>query len=256
MAGFIRRISMLAALTAAAATLLLAGTAQANTVTIGSSLSATFAQTPASTETTVANFILPSPANATSPTDGTVISWRFIGAGGAFTPRILHSTGGTSFVGSGSGTAMTGAAPPAISGPFTTSLPIKRGDLFGVNVPAAATLGTATTAGATYLTWAMPPLADSGSGRAGTSVAAEAAVSAVVRFCKVPKMKGLSGKAARQALFSANCTLGTIIKSHKRRPTKQVIGQGFKANTSIADTTPVNLTIAPKKKARKRHKKH
>jgi hypothetical protein len=248
---------LLVALAATATTLFFAGAAQANTVPIGSPLTATFAQTPvpAAGGTTVANFILPSPANATSPTDGTVISWRFIGAGGAFTPRVLHSAGGTSFTGSGSGTAMTGATPPAVSGPFTTSLPIKKGDLFGVNVPAAATLGTATTAGATYLSWSTPPLADGGSARAGTSSASEAAVSAVVRFCKVPKMKGLSGKAARQALVSANCTLGTIIKSHKRRPTKQVIGQGFKANTSIADTTPVNLTIAPKKKPR-RHKKH
>jgi PASTA domain-containing protein len=245
------------ALATAAATLLIGGTAQAATVTIGSSLSATFTQTPFVAPTTVSNFILPAPANATSPTDGTVISWRFVGAGGQFTPRVLRSTAGTSHTGAGTGTGVlpTGA-PPVISGPFTTSLPIKRGEFFGVNVPAAGTLGTATTAGATYLQW-TPPLGDGVAGQAPTSsVAAEAAIGATVRFCKVPKLKGLPAKAARQALTAADCTIGNVTKSPtKRRPTKQVISQSVKANNSIADTAPVDFVVAPKKKPKRKKKK-
>jgi hypothetical protein len=242
----------LAALTATA----FAGTAQASTVTIGSPLSATFTQTLFPAPTTVANYILPSPANAPSPTDGTVISWRFIGAGGQFTPRILRSTSGTSHNGAGTGQAVTPTAPPpAISGPFNTSLPIKRGELFGVNTPPAGTLGTAATPGATHLQW-TPPLTDGAAGTAPTvSVTSEAAISAVVRFCKVPQLKGLTAKAARQALRSGECTIGSVTKSRQRLPTKQVISQSVKADSSIADTAPVDFVVAPKKKLKVKRKK-
>ena len=245
-----------AALAAVSATALLASTAQAATVTVGSSLSATFTQTLFPAPTTVSNYILPSPANATSPTDGTVTSWRFVGAGGPFTPRILRSTSGTSHTGAGTGQAQTPSAPPpAVSGPFTTSLPIKRGELFGVNVPLAGTLGTATTPGATHLQW-TPPLADGVAGAPPTtSVTSEAAISATVRFCKVPKLKGLTSKAARLALQQADCTVGTVTKSQKRRPTKQVISQSVKANQSIADTAPVDYVVAPKKKQKRKKKR-
>jgi PASTA domain len=236
-------------------TLFAASTARAATVTVGSSLNATFAQTPFVAPTTVANYILPPPANATSPTDGTVISWRFVGAGDPFTPRVLRSTGGTSHTGTGSGIAQAPTAtPPAPSGPFSTSLPIKRGEIFGINVPAGGTLGTAPTTGATYLQWA-PPITDGGAGVAGVSVASEAAISATVRYCKVPKLKGLPAKAARQALISAECTIGNVTKSAKRRPTKQVIRQSVKANSSIADTAPVDFVVAPKKKPKRKKKK-
>jgi hypothetical protein len=242
-----------AVLAAASATALLASTAQASTVTIGSSLSATFTQTLFPAPTTVSNYILPSPANTASPTDGTVTSWRFIGVGGPFTPRILRSTSGTSHTGAGTGQAQAPTGPPpAVSGPFTTSLPIKRGEFFGVNVPAAGTLGTATTPGATHLQW-TPPLADGVAGTPPTtSVTSEAAISATVRFCKVPKLKGLTSKAARQALQQADCTVGTVTKSQKRRPTKQVISQSVKANSSIADTAPVGYVVAPKKKVKRK----
>lgn len=245
------------ALAAVAATLLVGGTAQAATVTVGSSINTTFAQTAFPAPTTVANFILPAPANATSPTDGTVISWRFLGAGGQFTPRVLRTTGGTSHTGAATGTpVLPTGVPPVISGPYTTSLPIKKGELFGVNVPAAGTLGTAATTGATYLQW-TPPLSDGGAGLPPTSsVASEAAISATIRFCKVPKLKGLAAKAARQALLSANCTIGTVTKSTtKRRPTKQVISQSVKANGSIADTAPVDFIVAPKKKPKRKKKR-
>ena len=240
-----------AALAALSATALLASTAQASTVTIGSTLTATFTQTLFPAPTTASNYILPTPANTTSPTDGTVISWRFIGTGGPFTPRILRATSGTSHTGAGTGQAQTPSAPPpAVSGPFTTSLPIKRGELFGINVPAAGTLGTATTPGATHLQW-TPPLGDGVGGTPPTtSVTSEAAINATVRFCKVPTLKGLTSKAAGLALQQADCTVGTVTKSQKRRPTKQVISQSVKANTSIADTAPVDYVVAPKKKVR------
>jgi hypothetical protein len=238
------------ALLAGVATLLLGGSAKAATVTVGSSLGAAFAQTPNADNATLANFVLPSPANATSPTDGTVISWRFVGAGGTFAPRVLTPSSGTTHSGSGTGTAvMPSAVPPAISGPYTTSLPIKRGNRFGVDVASGSTIGTAPTPGATYLQW-VPPLPNGSSQAPTASIAAELAIEATVRFCKVPALKGMTGKAARQALSSADCTLGNVTKSRKKRPTKQVLSQTVKANRSIADTEPVGFTVSQKRKIR------
>jgi hypothetical protein len=235
-------------LLAVATVALLGGTAQANTVTVGSSLTASgFMSLPFSAPATVTNYVLPAPATATSPVDGTVISWRFIGSGGPLTPRVLRSVSGTAMTGDGKGTPQNATAPDVISGPFSVSIPIKKGEYFGVDGASPARLSSVATAGSTSL-YFDPALgeADGGSGPFGTN-STEDALSAVVRYCQVPKMKGLSGKAARQALNAADCRLGTVTKG-KKKPIKKVLKQGVKAGTSISDTQPVDLTIARKKK--------
>jgi hypothetical protein len=246
-----RRRGFRIALLAGIATLLLGGTAKADTVTVGSLLNAAFAQTPNGQNATLANFILSAPANGTSPTDGTVISWRFVGVGGTFAPRVLTPTGGTAHAGSGTGTpVMPSALPPAISGPYTTSLAIKRGNLFGVDVTSGSTIGTAPTPGATYLQWA-PPLPNGSGQGPSASIASELAISATVRYCRVPRLKGMTGKGARQALRSADCTIGRVTKPRKRRNTKRVISQAVQANRSIADTAPVGFTVSKKRSCKK-----
>jgi hypothetical protein len=243
----LRRLSASAAL-ATCAVAILAGSAAANTVTVGSSLTAPgFSLVPFGPPATVTNSVLPAPATATSPVDGTVIRWRFIGSGGPLTPRVLRLAGGVSLTGAGTGTAQNATAPNVISGPFSVSIPIKQGDFFGVDGASGASLSTAPTTGATNLYFA-PALVNGAGGRLPTGTnPGEDAISATVRFCKVPKMKGLTGKAARQALNAADCTLGTITKG-KRKPIKKVLKQSVRAGTSISDTQPVNLKISRKKK--------
>jgi hypothetical protein len=226
----------------------LGGTAHADTVTVGSSLTASnFSPLDFSSAATVTNFTLPLPSTATSPVDGTVISWRFIGQGGPLTPRVLRATNGASMTGAGTGAPQNATAPNVISGPFPLSLPIKKGDYFGVDGVGPAFLSTAPTPGATNL-YFQPAITEGGGEQSpfGTNVG-EDAISATVRFCKVPKMKGLSGKAARQALSAANCQIGQVTKG-KKKPVKKVLKQGVKAGTSISDTQPVDLTVSRKKK--------
>jgi hypothetical protein len=243
----IRRLGECVAL-AICALPLLGGAAQANTVTVGSSLTAPgFSLVPFGPSATVTNSVLPAPATATSPVDGTVISWRFIGSGGPLTPRVLRPAGGFSLTGAGTGTPQSATAPNVISGPFSVSIAIKKGDYFGVNGAMGASLSTAPT-GATSL-YFTPALVDGAAGRVPTNTNSEEdAIGATVRFCKVPKMKGLTGKAARQALNAADCRLGTVTKG-KRKPIKKLLKQSVKAGTSISDTQPVNLTISRKKKS-------
>jgi hypothetical protein len=244
----LRRLCACAAL-ATCTVAVLAGSAAANTVTVGSSLTATgFAPVAFGPPATVTNSVLPAPATASSPVDGTVIRWRFVGSGGPLTPRVLRSTGGATLAGAGTGTAQNATAPNVISGPFSVSIPIKKGEFFGVNGASGASLSVAPTAGATNL-YFTPALVDGAGGKAPAGInSGEDAISATVRFCKVPKMKGLTGKAARQALNAANCTLGTITKG-KRKPIKKVLKQSVKAGTSISDTQPVDLKISRKKKS-------
>jgi beta-lactam-binding protein with PASTA domain len=83
-----------------------------------------------------------------------------------------------------------------------------------------------------------------------TTPGAEAAVNATVRYCLVPTLKGQTGKAARRALAAADCKVGTVKKTKKRRPFKQVLGQSVKPGSSVSDTTLVNFKVSKKAKPR------
>jgi PASTA domain len=235
----------------AAATAWVPASAEANTVAVGSTLTAPgFALLPFGPPATVANYSLPAPAIAASPVDGTIVSWRFIGEGGPLTPRVLRSVNGTTLTGAGTGTPQNAAAPGSISGPFPVSIPIKRGDFFGADGASGTSLSTAPAGGAVSL-YFDPPLTDDSSliqSPTGTN-SEEDALSATVRFCLVPKLKGLTGKAARQALQAADCRLGQITKGGKRRHrVKRIRTQSVKAGKSISDTQRIDLTISRKRK--------
>ena len=229
---------------------MLGSSAQANTVTVGSQLTAPgFAPALLPAAATRTNFVLPTPATGISPVDGTVRSWKFIGTGGPFAPRVLRATGGFALTGAGTGAPANAVSPGVVSGPFTLALPIKRGEFFGVDTGVGPTaIHVAPTVGATYFDF-VPPLTDGGAGVAPTTVATgEVAIQATVRYCVVPKLKGKTGKAARQALSAGDCTLGDVNKSKKRRPVKSVLTQSVKAGTSISDTAEVDFKISKKKK--------
>ncbi len=224
--------------------------AQANTVVVGSSFTAhNFVPISFGAPSTLTNFVLLPPATAASPVDGTVISWSFKGNGGPLTPRVLRSTGTTSLSAAGIGAPQSATAPPTgVSGPFPTVIPIMKGDYFGVDGQTGASLSSASLDGETSLKF-TPALAEGAGDQAPTEVnPQEVAVSAIVRFCLVPKLKGKTAKAARQALLAADCTVGKVSKGKKRLPKRTVLAQSARARTSVSDTLPVDLTIAQKKK--------
>jgi hypothetical protein len=240
-----------AGLAISAATVLTAAGAQAATVTVGSNFSA-----PTNTDitfggsATITNVTLPAPANAASPADGTVISWRFIGEGGLATPRIIRPTGGNLYTGAGTGPGQVGAGYGNIAGPFTVSLPIRKGDLFGVSFPVGTGPSMITpSTGASGGLW-QPALADGATpeGTSQTFPNQEVAIGAVVRYCLVPNLRGKKPKAARQALAAADCTAGPAKKSKKRRKKKKVLTQSVAPGTSISDTAPVGFKVSKLKK--------
>jgi hypothetical protein len=222
------------------------GSAQAATVNIGSSLTGSVSSSViVGSPVTVANSVVDPPGVAASPTDGTVISWRFFGSG-PLTPRVIHPVGGGLYVGAGTGASTPGAGSGLLSGPLTVNLPIKKGDLFGWNFAPGGSYNAHNSATASRLGW-VPALGDGGSGRASDDTdSGEGLVQATVRYCLVPKVRGKTPKAAKNALRGADCTVGTVKKSKKRTKKKKVLKQSAAPGSSISDTQPVDLKVSRK----------
>jgi hypothetical protein len=229
----------------------LGASAEAATVPVGSLLTAEFGSSPQSGPGTMANTALPAPANATSPVDGTVISWRFRGSAGLlYTPRVIRPTGVGLAMGLRSAAPQPGAGLDVTAGPFTTSLPINKGDLFAVDVPSGGGMQLqGDVAGSQFTEW-DPPLPNGGSPQMRFTFGddTEAPIAAVVRYCVVPNLKGKKPAAARQALAAADCAAGKTSKSKKRRKKKKVLRQSVPPGTSISDTAPIDFTVSKRKR--------
>jgi IPT/TIG domain/PASTA domain len=145
-----RRVTMAIACVAAAWAML-AATAQAAVVSVGSVLPAEFTATEFKRVQTLFNTALPQTgANLASPVTGAIVRWRVQGAeGGPFYLRVLHPNGKGAFEAAGT----SAPATPADLGlqTFSTNLPIQAGDLIGID-PTNVTdkIGVAETSGAAY----------------------------------------------------------------------------------------------------------
>lgn len=140
--------------TAAVATsvaLLAPATGQASTVTVGSVLPPGSTPTEFGQVETFFNTALPEKgANLTSPVDGAIVRWRLQDAsGGPFYLRVLRPNGSGGYMAAGTSNPVTPSGPGLQT--FTANLPVKAGDLIGVD-PTNATdkVGVVEAAGAGY----------------------------------------------------------------------------------------------------------
>jgi hypothetical protein len=145
-----RKLGLVTTLMAAVA-LLGATAAQASTITVGSVLPPGFTSKPFEEVQTRLNTALPEKgANLVSPVSGVIVRWRMQGAkGGPFYLRVLHPNGTGAYTASGT----SGAVIPTDAGlqTFTANLPIKAGDLIGID-PTNATdeIGVVEVPGASF----------------------------------------------------------------------------------------------------------
>jgi hypothetical protein len=248
------------ALTGALAT---AGSAGAATVSIGSPLDKTFAElnVGANGQVTFAQTALPGSLVA-SPHDGTVVSWQARLEGGPFNLRVVRPLGGTSYIGTGKSADYTPASFEA-SPVVPTSLPIKAGDLIGLETTSGNGLdvfGAASpTPGATGIGWALPALSSTEPDESFPLVPdIEIALRATVRYCLVPDLARMKIAKAREILAAADCTAGAITKpkkKSKRKKAKFVVRQSSPAGTAISDTAPIDLKLGKKPKKKQKDKK-
>jgi IPT/TIG domain/PASTA domain len=131
--------------------LLGASAAQASTISVGSVLPPGFVSEPFKEKQTFLNTALPEKgANLVSPVSGAIVRWRVQGAkGGPFYLRVLHPNGTGAYAASGT----SGGVTPTDAGlqTFATNLPVKAGDLIGID-PTNATdeIGVVDVPGASF----------------------------------------------------------------------------------------------------------
>jgi IPT/TIG domain len=138
----------------------------APTITIGSSLitQPTQNESFSGNSVTVANGTVSDPeARAVSPVDGAVVRWRLgpQAAGASYSLDVLRPVGAGAYV--LAATSAAHLAAPAWTEVFPTNLPIKAGDLIGLNVQASAlplTLSVVPVPGPGQYSW-DPALTDS-----------------------------------------------------------------------------------------------
>jgi IPT/TIG domain/PASTA domain len=141
---------------------LLAPLAKAAPITLGSSLTGTFATSKCGTPCTIFNLKVGGSNPVASPVDGVIVRWRITGGSPipGYAIRVLRPTG-TTYTAVGTSTAQT----PVGGGleVFPSLVPIKAGDLVGIDTPNGGALPIADVAGASYGGWA-PPLGEGASG--------------------------------------------------------------------------------------------
>jgi hypothetical protein len=152
------RLGLLAIAATSALALVSGPAAQASTVTVGSVLPPGSVATPFGQVQTFFNTALPEKgANLASPVSGAIVRWRMQDAeGGPFFLRVLRPNGSGAYTAVGTSNPATPAGPGLQT--FTANLPIKAGDLIGVD-PTNGTdkVGVAEAAGASYGVVFPPP---------------------------------------------------------------------------------------------------
>lgn len=233
--------------------ILSAGLAPANTLTVGSPLTGTFKPTPIGGPGTFTFRTLnDAAALLASPVSGTVISWRFTGGvGGPFRLRVLR--GGADNVFTGAGTrAPVLPAGTGVTGPVPVRLPIAAGDTIAIdNSSFNDKLGTSFPGPSATFFALYPQLAD-GASRQGTVGAGELGFQATVRYCLVPDLIGEKLAAARARLRANDCALGAVKRPRakaRRRP-KFIVSQSAAFPGAISDTVSIGLRIGKKPRHR------
>jgi PKD repeat protein len=145
----------------------------------------------------------------------------------------------------GDGTSGTGTNPS-----HTYSAPGN----YAVTITSTLTDSGQTASANRSISITAAPTPPGGGGGGGTTMPTP---TPAVQHCIVPKLKGLSLRAAKNKLARAHCKLGKVKKPKLRKGTKKkpklVIVKQSPANRTLPAGTRVNVTLAPKKKPKPRH---
>jgi hypothetical protein len=234
-----------------------AGTASANTVTIGSDLG----KSSDSNACTVPCLAVQqsqaggsSPFPLTSSANGVVTEWAIRSSDNVTNAfRILRPAGANTYTGADTalGVDPGGSGEPIIR--YSVSLPIQQGDAIGIAAVAGdsdAGVPQHDTPGISSNVWAtnalgLPP--DGASASFTPGAGHELLLQATVKFCLVPRVHKLKKVAAKQALAAADCGVRVKKKeTHKRKFRGKVLKQKKPAGTTAAPGTVVPIVIGSK----------
>ena len=232
---------------AIALALLGAATADAATLVIASKNGGRFRSVALAADSTNVPLSWPGGASAASPVDGTVVTWSTGTGTGVYRLRIVRQVMPGIFQGVGSsdpasaGAPVQGFPPPFINP--TVSIPIQAGDLIGLEARAGDRVLMTDSPGTSSVSFA-PPLADGASSAPTGSSGSAAMVTASVRYCEVPSVRGKTLKKAKKLLVAADCKPGKVRRAKSTSGGKlKVRRQKPAPGAQVSDTAPIRLTL-------------
>jgi len=241
--------------------------AQADTVTLGSTLQNDF-DGGISTGPTLSVQLSYDPATSPnpviSPANGVITGWKVKSAddGAVYTLKVLRPNGAVSLVTATNtnftaiGSAAAPSAVPAGTGVATptgvifdypASLPISKGDYVGVltggaddHVPQKTTSGVSANLIANNFA-GLP--ADGAAADLLANQQHDLLLQATVQFCNVPKLKGKRVKKAKKALRAADCGVKVKKKDAPDKKQGKVVKQKKKAGFTAPPGTKIAITV-------------
>jgi hypothetical protein len=228
----------------ACATALMAGEAQASTITIGSVLPPGSTPTEFGQVQTLFNSALPEKGvNLTSPVDGAIVRWRVQGAsGGPFILRVLRPNNSGGYQASGTSNPATPTSPDLQT--FAANLKVEAGDLVGVDpTNAADKIGVAEVAGANYGFIFPPPfdgatVAPSGS-VAGKEIELSAEVQPAPQITEVAPNHGTVKGGTKVTITGTDLASASAVKFGETPATSYQV----ESETKITAVAPANKKV-------------
>jgi len=234
-----------------------AGTAGANTATIGSDLSALSSANSCldlctAVQQTQAGGSGPFPL--TSPANGIVTEWAIRSTDNVtYAFRILRPAGTNTYTGVGTSLGVDPETTPNEILRYPVSLPIKQGDAIGIG-PSSGDIDSGVPAHSTPTVpanvWAINTMGQSADGATGAftpEAGHELLLQATVKFCAVPNVHKLKKVVAKQALAAADCGVKVKKKvTHKKKFRGKVLKQKTPVGTTAAPGTVVPIVIGQK----------
>jgi IPT/TIG domain/PASTA domain len=243
--GMLGRLGFIAVVASIGA-LLVAATAQASTITVGSVLPPGSTPTEFTGVQTFFNTALPEKgANLTSPVSGAIVRWRVQGAeGGPFYLRVLRPNGSGGYMAVGT----SNPATPSGNGlqTFTANLPVQAGDLVGIDpTNVSDKIGVAEVAGASYGVIFPPPFDGATVPPSDTKAGKEIELSAEVQ--PTPTISAIAPDFGPVAGGTTVTITGTDLASASAVKFGTVPATSFKAEseTKITAVAPPSATVGP-----------
>lgn len=234
------------AIVALGALALLAPSAEATTVTVGSVLPPGSAPTKFGEVRTFFNTALPEKgANLASPVTGAVIRWRAQGLeGGPFYLRVLRPSGSGAYTAVGKSSAVTPTGTELQT--FTTNLPIHAGDLIGIDPSNAGdAIGAVAVEGASYGFIFPPPFDGATVPASGAEPGHEVELSAEVQpapaVVEVAPGHGSVKGGTSVTITGTNLTAASAVKFGTTPATDFKV----ESDTQITATAPASKKVGP-----------
>jgi PASTA domain len=161
-------------------------------------------------------------------------------SGAQYSLRVLGLVGGFTYIAYGTAVA-PGPVPSSADAirTYPASLEIGAGETIGIQAQPGRFLPANLISSANDIAAVGQPFPDGSTGTLGTTYPVELLVQVRIEFCRIPKLKGLSRKAAKKKLLAAGCG----VKVKKRRASGKKRGKVLAQKPLKGQTVPPGTIV-------------